>query len=351
MKALLFGGKEMIVHTTVPDPVPDRDGEVIVQVKSCAVCGSDLHVYHGRETGLDQHTVMGHEFAGVVVETGHGVRRWKVGDRVMSPFTTSCGECHYCRIGLTCRCVRGNLFGWVADRHGLHGGQAELVRVPMADSTLLPLPEDVSFEEGVLLGDIIPTGFHCAQRASRLSDDRIGFSGVLGCGPVGLMAILGARHAGHENVFAFDRIPSRLEHARRLGAIPVHLGDPDLRKMITEATEGRGLDAVLEVVGSGEALQLAYELLRPGGVISAVGVCTDAVLPISPVQAYDKNITYSTGRCPARHLMSGLLPMVENAEYDFRSVISHRMALADGAAAYARFASREEGMLKVMLQP
>ena len=351
MKAITFCGTEHLQFETVPDPEIADGQDVIVQVQACAVCGSDLHVYHGRETGLDAHTVMGHEFCGTVVETGKSVTRWKKGDRVMSPFTSNCGSCYYCSIGLTCRCTHSRLFGWVENNNGLHGGQAEFVRVPLSDNTLVALPDDLDFETGVLLGDIIPTGFHCARRASELSSSRVRVSGVFGCGPVGLMAILGARHSHHEKVLAFDRVASRLEWAKRLGAIPIHLNDPDMRGRVLEETEGRGLDAALEVVGSGEALRLCYDLLRPGGVISAVGVCTEKALSISPVQAYDKNITYSTGRCPARHLMPELTALARNGVFDFKSLISHRMPLSEGVDAYARFAAREEGMMKVMLQP
>ena len=138
MHALTFGGKEIIEYNTVTDPQLLLPTDAIVKITMAGICGSDLHVYHGRETGLDEGTVMGHEFVGTIVEIGNDVKKFYEGSRVLSPFTTSCGECFYCRIGLTCRCEKGNLFGWVQSGHGLHGAQAQYVRVPMADSTLIP---------------------------------------------------------------------------------------------------------------------------------------------------------------------------------------------------------------------
>ena len=139
MQALTFGGKEIIEYSIVKDPELLHPTDAIVKITMAGICGSDLHVYHGRETGLDHGTVMGHEFTGIVEEAGSDVKKFKKGARVLSPFTTSCGECFYCRIGLTCRCEKGNLFGWVQKGHGLHGAQAGYIRVPMADSTLVAI--------------------------------------------------------------------------------------------------------------------------------------------------------------------------------------------------------------------
>lgn len=349
MKAITFQSVGQVSVDVVADPEIIHQTDVIVQVKTCAVCGSDLHVYHGRETGIDRHTVMGHEFAGTVVAIGSTVTEFRIGDPVMSPFTTSCGNCFYCRQGLSCRCIRGNLFGWVSGGAGLHGGQAEYVRVPLANSTLMKIPDGIDMELAVMLGDIIPTGFHCARRGVSLSAQQATTACVIGCGPVGLMAILGALHAGVERLFAFDPVTTRLELAAGLGAIALPSNNVEKQAFIRDQTEGRGFDIMLEAVGGRESLSLCYDWVRPGGVISAVGVCTDSTLPFSPAQAYDKNITYTTGRCPARTLMPSLVPLVlENPEM-FRRIISHRMSLTDGVQVYQRFAAREPGMLKVML--
>jgi threonine dehydrogenase-like Zn-dependent dehydrogenase len=140
------------------EPSVIHSTDVIVKISMAGICGSDLHVYHGRETGIDKGTVMGHEFTGEIIEAGSAVKKFSKGSRVLSPFTTSCGECYYCKIGLTCRCEKGNLFGWVEKGYGLHGAQADYIRVPMADTTLVPLSDDLSNEKGLLLGDIFSTG-------------------------------------------------------------------------------------------------------------------------------------------------------------------------------------------------
>ena len=171
MKALTFVDERIIRVESVPEPAVETATDAVLQVRLSAVCGSDLHVYHGRERGLDSGTVMGHEVVGEVLETGAGVTTLKTGDRVACPFTTSCGRCFYCLRGLTCRCTEGQLFGWVEDGEGLQGTQAERVRVPLADSTLVKLPDSVSDEDGLLLGDVLPTGYYCA--ANQLRQDLV----------------------------------------------------------------------------------------------------------------------------------------------------------------------------------
>jgi len=348
MKALTFNGVETIICESVADPVIADARDVIVKVRCCAICGSDLHIYHGRETGLDHHTCMGHEFAGEVVEVGRAVKTFAVGDVVISPFTISCGHCYYCKIGLTSRCLANQLFGWVEKGKGLHGGQAEFVRVPLADSTLLKLPNDVSMEEGVLAGDVISTGFYCARQA-QIKEGEIYV--VVGCGPVGLMAILGAREYGAELIYAVDQEPSRLKVAQQFGATPIDTSKTNALEVIQQASQGRGADAVMEAIGSAFSLQLSYDLVRPGGMISSVGVCTDQYLPFSPMQAYDKNLTYVSGRCPARAMMPAVIPLIQQRKYLFTTIITHRMQLSEGALAYDIFANKKDHCLKVMLEP
>ena len=215
MKALTFHGKHLIRYESIADPEILFPTDAIVKVKACAICGSDLHVYHEHEKGIDAGTVMGHEFVGEVVALGREVHIHRKGDVVMSPFTTNCGQCYYCRIGLTCRCVHNQLYGWVEKGKGLQGGQAEYVRVPMADSTLMKIPEGISLQEGILLGDILSTGFYCAQQAEVKPK---GIYTIIGCGPVGLMTVIGALEAGAERIFAIDTVPERLERARQFGA-------------------------------------------------------------------------------------------------------------------------------------
>jgi 2-desacetyl-2-hydroxyethyl bacteriochlorophyllide A dehydrogenase len=347
MKALTFQGMESVGHETVPDPRIEDPGDVVVRVECAGICGSDLHVYHGRETGLDLGTVMGHEFVGEIVEAGAEVRGIVAGDRVVSPFTTSCGRCFYCSRGLTARCAAGRLFGWVEHGVGLHGCQAEYVRVPLAGSTLVKVPEGISAEPALFAGDVLSTGYFCADLAGIEPGSVVV---VLGCGPVGLMAAIGAQDLNAGRVFAVDAVAERLELAKRFGAEPLDLAS-DPVSAVLEATEGRGADAVLEVVGSPEATRLAVDLVRPGGSIAAAGVHTERHFAFSPVEAYDKNLTYRAGRCPARHYMERVLPIVESEKYDLASVISHRLPLAEGARGYDIFARKLDGCTKVILTP
>ena len=348
MQALTFGGIETIHCSSVADPAIIKPTDAIVKINLAGICGSDLHVYHGREIGIDDGTVMGHELAGVIVETGKEVKKFHKGSRVLSPFTTSCGECYYCRIGLTCRCEKGNLFGWVQHGEGLQGAQATYVRVPMADSTLLPLSNDISDEKGLLLGDIFSTGYFCADNADIKPE---GVYVVIGCGPVGLMAIVAAKHIGAEKLFAVDTIPERLSKAKEFGAIPINAKSEDVKEKILNSTNGRGADAVMEVVGSESALKLAVSLLRPGGIISSVGVYSSEHFPFSPGEAYDKNLTYKTGRCPAHFYAIKLLREGVAQRYDIENIITHRFSLQQGAEAYNVFDKKLDNCIKAVLIP
>lgn len=347
MKALTFAAKETIAYSSVADPILSHATDVLVKVKLCAICGSDLHVYHEHEKGIDRHTVMGHEFTGEIIEVGKNVKTFSVGDRVISPFSTSCGRCYYCTIGLTSRCVQSQLFGWVENGIGVQGAQAEFVRVPLADGTLIKVPENINDEHALLLGDIIPTGFFCAKQAEIKSTNSYA---VVGCGPVGAMAILGAIQLGAEKIFAIDTLPERLAMAAAMGAIPI-MGNADTVSIIKDKTEGRGVDAVLEAVGNKNTGRLAYDLVRPGGIISMVGVCNDQAMPFSPSEAYNKNITFKVGRCPARHLIHECIHHVTSSRYDYTSIISHRLKLEQGSEGYRLFANKIDNCLKVILSP
>lgn len=347
MLALTFQGIEQVGCETIADPVIESPQDAIVAVRLAGVCGSDLHVYHGRESGLDPGTAMGHEFVGEVVEIGAQVERFSQGDLVASPFTTNCGACEPCRAGLTARCLDGQLFGWRQQGTGLHGAQAELIRVPLADSTLVGIPQGVSLESALLAGDVFSTGYYCAFQGGVGPGKTVV---VIGCGPVGLMAIMAARHLGAERVFAIDRLAERLDLATRFGAETLDLqSSPDAA--IIQATNGLGAHVILEAVGSPQSSLLAMRLVRPGGTISAVGVHTEPQFAFSPVEAYDKNLTYRIGRCPARHFMDVALPLLADSDLDPTSIISHRLDLSQGPYAYDIFANRLEGCTKAVLIP
>jgi threonine dehydrogenase-like Zn-dependent dehydrogenase len=348
MKALTFHGRETIRYEDIEEPVLESPGDVIVRVEACSICGSDLHPYHEREKGLDHGCAMGHEFTGEVVEKGSKVKSLQVGDHVISPFTVSCGSCFYCRRGLSSRCVHSQLFGWRAQGKGLHGGQATYVRVPMADGTLVKRPDGLRDETAILLGDILATGYFCARQSMI---DPEGVQAVVGCGPVGLMAIWAARKMGAQRIFALDSVKHRLEWAERWGAVPINYMEEDPLALIRDATDGRGADQVLEVVGLETAVRSAFELVRPGGTLSAVGVCTGTHLPFSPVEAYDQNLTYRIGRCPARSLQTELLKWAQEDADQLATLFTHHLPLGEGVEAYRMFDQKRDQCMKVLLRP
>jgi threonine dehydrogenase-like Zn-dependent dehydrogenase len=309
MRALTFQNEREVAVETVDDPRLETALDAIVRVQLCAVCGSDLHVYHGREQGMDPHCVMGHEFLGEVVEVGADVRQLKPGQRA---------------------------------------SQAEYVRVPLADSTLVPLTDQLDDREALLLGDVLSTGYFCAEQASI---QKGGCWVVVGCGPVALCSILAARELGAERIFAIDRVPDRLALATAFGADALNFETQDLRAEILEATQGRGADAVLEGVGNSAAHRTALELLRPGGVLSVVGVHNEPLFSFSPTEAYDKNLTYRVGRCPARRLAGELAPFAARQSSSLRQLWTHEMPLEDAAKAYSIFDEKRDGCIKVALKP
>jgi threonine dehydrogenase-like Zn-dependent dehydrogenase len=348
MKAITFQGIRSVSLSEVPDPIVESPTDAIVKVERAAICGSDMHVYHGRETGIDVGTIMGHEFTGTVIETGKQVSNFKTGDRVLSPFTINCGECHFCKIGLTARCVKSQLYGWKENGAGLEGVHAEYVRVPMANSTLVHLPDDLSWEQGNLLADIASTGYFGAKLAELNPEDTCV---VIGCGPVGIMAIKAAAYFGCENIYAVDGIDFRLGLAKQNGAIPINYLNENVTDKIFELTNGVGADSVIEAVGSKESMKAAFEVLRPGGGLASVGVQAFDRLPFSPPDMYDKNVTLKAGRCSSRYYAEKLIPLVQNGDLQLTDVITHTFDLRDGVEAYRFFDEEKDNCLKILLKP
>jgi len=346
MRAITFQDIERLSYETVPDPRIREPTDVIVRVGAAGICGSDLHPYFGRERGLDAGTVMGHEFVGEVVEAGREVRGTRTGTRVVSPFTTCCGACFYCRSGLTARCPDGQFFGWVEDGVGLHGAQAEYVRVPLADGSLVPVPPDLDEAVALLGGDILSTALFGADLALVKPGQVVA---VVGCGPVGLLAIRAAFSRGAREVLALDRIEGRLAEAERFGATAVHVDRDRPVEIAHELTEGRGADAAIEAVGTPDATRLAADVLRPGAAIGAVGFHVESRLALSPGEIYDRNLRYAGGRCPARSYLPEALALARRERDIIDSLISHRLPLEEGVEAYRAFAERRAGGTKVVL--
>lgn len=347
MRAVTFGGVRQVDLVELDEPALEQPTDVVVAVRAAAICGSDLHPYLGREGGLDVGTAMGHEFVGDVVEVGAAVESFAVGDRVVAPFTTSCGRCWFCARGLTARCEQGQLFGWRQAGRGLHGGQAERVRVPLADTTLVAAPAGVEDEVALLAGDVLSTGFYCAQLGAIEPEHTVA---VVGAGPVGVCATIAAAKVARR-VFTLDFVAARRALAAANGAVAVDPGDEEALQQLRDATDGRGVDVVLECVGSEAATATSFALVRAGGTIAAAGVHCEPHFAFSPGAAYDKNLTYRAGRCPARAMMDATMPLVASGAHDLGALFSHRMPFEEAPRGYEMFAAREAGCTKVLLQP
>jgi threonine dehydrogenase-like Zn-dependent dehydrogenase len=352
--------KAVVMHqlgsVRVEDREPPRLGgpdEAIVRVTCAGLCGSDLHIVSGRDRGCRPGTIMGHELVGVVEEAGTDVRL-RPGTRVVAPFTVSCGACFFCQRGLTGRCVRSRGFGFVTEEGlGLEGAQAEYVRVPLADSTLVALPAQrddgrpLEDREALFLGDILSTAYGCAKGAAIAAGDVVV---VVGCGPVGLLCVQAARLFSPAAVIAVDGVDYRRQRARDFGALPAATPE-EAAHLVAEHTGGRGADAVLEAVGAAGALDLAIRLGRPGAVISIAGYHTADVYPLPIQAAYGKNLTIKIGRCHARHHIDALLPLVLAGRLRHTEIITHDLPLADAPRAYQLFEEKRDGAIKVVLRP
>ncbi len=345
MKGVCFKCVGEVETLEMADPIIEQPGDAILKVTMAGLCGSDLHLFHGREVGVDQGTVMGHEVVGEIVAVGDEVRDFKVGDTAFAPFTTSCGNCFYCQSGLTARCSSGQLFGWREEGNGLHGCQSEFVRVPLADGTLMKKPVGLSDVSALLLADNFSTGFFCAEMADITPGKTCV---VIGCGTVGLLSIIAARNLGAEKLYAIDPIAERRQAAEALGATPL---TPEAAVgEIKNATNGLGADSVMELVGNPAAQRLAYEVMRPGGTMSVVGCHCTPDFAFSPIDAFDKNLTYRTGRCPARHYMDKLTDRVADGEFEIDGFVTHRFSMDDSVRAYDVFSNRKDGCVKAVFE-
>ena len=346
MKAICFSQVERVDVLDLPNPEILDDRDAILRVTTAGLCGSDLHPYFGRETGIDPGTVMGHEFVGEVVSLGDAVKTHQLGDQVCSPFTTNCGQCKPCQMGLTARCTNGQLFGWKEQGVGLHGGQATHVRVPHADATLMKVPDGLPEETAILLGDNLSTAFYATELSNLKPDHSVA---IIGCGTVGLLAIQWAAALGAKNIVALEPNGFRREMAHQLGATTA--SDPaQLQQIIGEITEGLGTDAVMEFVGLPEAQRIAYQTLRPGGNLATIGCHCTPNFAFSPSEAYDKNLTYRTGRCSARHYMQEAYRLSKQYQLDLSWCVTHRFQIDQAHLAYDVFANRKDQCVKAVFK-
>jgi 2-desacetyl-2-hydroxyethyl bacteriochlorophyllide A dehydrogenase len=353
MKAIVLESPGVVRVAERPPPVLSDPGDALVRVTTAAICGSDLHIVEGRDP-CRPGTIMGHELVGIVEQVGGAVARFRPGDRVVAPFTVCCGACFYCRRALPARCVRAACFGLVdAQGSGLEGVQAEAARVPLADSTLVRVPDlgadgaPLLDRDVLFLGDILSTAYGAAEAGGIQPGDVVA---VVGCGPVGLLcAEVVLQLFGPSAVVAVEEVGYRRDQAARFGAVAV--APDEARGAVLDRTEGRGADVVIEAVGAAPALDLGIDLVRPCGTVSIAGYHTAETYPLRINAAYGKNLTLRSGRCNARRHMDRLLPLVAARRLRHTEIITHELPLAEGPEAYAMFRERRGGAIKILLDP
>ncbi|KAI3591524.1 Threonine dehydrogenase [Cupriavidus sp. U2] len=387
MKALCWHGKHDIRCDTVPDPTIEHPRDAIIKVSSCAICGSDLHLFDGFVPGMEKGDIMGHEFMGEVVEVGAENRRLKVGDRVVVPFTIVCGECDQCRRGNFSVCERTNrnkatadkvfghatagLFGYTHLTGGYAGGQAEFVRVPYADVAPVKIPQGISDESVLFLGDILPTGWQAAAACDIQPDDVVA---VWGAGPVGQFAILSAKIMGAQRILAIDNVVERLAMAQQLGASPVNFDAVNVVEALNELTNGKGPDKCIDAVGleahATASLDSVYDRIkqavmlesdrphvlremiyvcRPAGILSIPGVYGGLVDKIPMGALMNKGLTIRTGQTHVNRWTDDLLQRILDGQIDPSFIITHRVALENGPDMYKTFRDKQDGCIKVVM--
>jgi 2-desacetyl-2-hydroxyethyl bacteriochlorophyllide A dehydrogenase len=338
VKAVVLRGPGDVAVDDVPAPQIRDERDAVVAVRATAICGADLFPYHGMTPGFEAGTILGHEFAGEVVEVGGAVASLRPGQRVVNTSMTSDGTCPSCRAGRVTQCEGRSLFGYSGVYPRLDGGQAELVRVPLADRSLRPVPDAVSDEAAVFLADILPTGHGAVVRGGVAPGDVVA---VVGCGPVGLMAILCARRAA-ARVFAIDAVPARRELAARLGAEP--LGPAEAPAALPD-----GADVVIEAAGAPAALDASLRLARGRGIVSVVGAHFEPDYPLDNALMFERELTLRFTIGDPTNDGEMLLGLIASGVLDPTPVITHRLPLAEASEAYRLFDSREA--TKVVLTP
>lgn len=349
MKALVYHGPGSRSWEDVPDPHVVEPTDAVVRIDTTTICGTDLHILRGDVPAVAEGRVLGHEGVGIVVEVGSAVRSVAVGDRAIIACISACGVCAYCRTGNPSHCLADEGapgIGWVLG-HLVDGTQAELVRVPFADTSLHPLPAGVPDEAAVLLSDILPTGFEIGVQYGRVKPgDTVA---VVGAGPVGLAAVATAGLYGAAQVVALDLDPHRLERSTRLGATHTVLSGTDgWLDEIRALTGGQGVDVAIEAVGVPSTFRMCTQMVRPGGSVANVGV-HGAPVQLDLDELWIRNITITTGLVNTTSL-DMLLALVARDRLPVAELVSHRFALDDVMSAYDTFgdAARTRA-LKVVL--
>jgi alcohol dehydrogenase len=345
VRAVVLTGEREVSVEEVADPrLPGPDGAVVA-VEHAAICGSDLHLYHGDFPALGVH--LGHEAVGRVAEVGPEVRTMSVGDRVLVSGVVGCGRCRHCVLGDPALCENGGLtvFGTTPD---LPGGQAEALAVPAADSFALAVPESMTAEQAVLLTDILPTGFLAAERADIAPGSTVA---VIGLGPVGVLALQCCALFGPARVLAVDPVADRLARAADLGAEPIDASDGGGAAGVLEATGGRGADSVIEAVGLDSTIADAVTCAAPGGTVSVVGVSVNMELPFPMPLVLFKKLTVRATVAAIPSTWQRLVSLLAEGRLRPDPVFTHHMGLSEAPLAYRMFDAHEKGVLKIMLDP
>ncbi len=389
MRALVWHGKEDVRIDNVPDPKIENQGDVIVKITATAICGSDLHLYDGYQPTMEEGDILGHEPMGEVVEVGSAVKKLKKGDRVVVPFTISCGKCWFCEQTFFSCCDTTNpnaemarkamgqspagLFGFSHMLGGYAGGQAEYLRVPHADVGPVKIESGLPDEKVLFLSDIFPTGYMAAENAQIEPGDTVA---VWGCGPVAQFAIRSAWMLGAGRVIAIDRVPERLSLAEQSKAETINFDREDVYERLMEATNGRGPDRCIDAVGCeahstgsfdsvldkakatvflatdrAHVIRQAIMCCRKQGTISVPGVYVGAIDKFPFGAAMNKGLTIKMGQTHVQRYLAPLLEKIESGEIDPSFVITHRRPLEEGPALYKTFRDKEDGCIKVVLKP
>jgi len=389
MRALRWHGKHDIRCDTVPDPTIEEGRDAIIKVSTCAICGSDLHLFDGFMPTMESGDIMGHEFMGEVVEVVKDNKALRVGDRVVIPFTIFCGECDQCKRGNFSVCERSNrnkdkadkvfghatagLFGYSHLTGGYAGGQAEYVRVPMADTTHVKIPDGLTDEQVLFLGDIFPTGWQAAVNCDIQPHDTVA---IWGAGPVGQMAIRSAVLLGAKQVVVIDRVPERLAMAREGGAITINFDQESVLDRLKELTNGKGPEKCIDAVGMESHASRSFDAMydrvkqavmlesdrphvlremiyvcRPAGILSVPGVYGGLIDKIPFGASMNKGLTWKMGQTHVNRWTGDLLYRIQEGQIDPSFVITHTVPLEDGPGMYKTFRDKEDGCIKVVLKP
>ena len=388
MRALTYHGAHSVKVDTVPDPVIQEPDDIILQVTATAICGSDLHLYRGKIPQTEHGDIFGHEFMGIVAETGSGVTAVQKGDRVVIPFVIACGGCFFCQHDLFAACETTNtgrgailnkksippgaaLFGFSHLYGGIPGGQAEYVRVPKANVGPFKVPGTLADEKVLFLSDILPTAWQAVTNAGIGQGSSVA---IYGAGPVGLLSAACARMLGAEQIFMVDHHEYRLAYAQKTyGVIPINFDkDDDPADIIITQTAGkRGVDGVIDAVGfeakgsttetilanlklegsSGKALRQCIAAVRRGGVVSVPGVYAGFIHGFLFGDAFDKGLTFRMGQTHVQRYLPELLGYIEQGKLSPEAIITHRLSLEQAAEGYKIFDKKEEDCRKIILTP